>query len=286
MNPLPQYNFFRLLSHVLLCLVLLVSVASQAQTAEEEKTEEISVLLNIPRVGSTEIDAFVQGQSIFLSVKEVFDFLKVKNKLTPDADTLSGFLLDPSTPFLISKEKNVIVFQKKQHSLQPGDLIRIETGLYLRCNYFAIFGLECSFDFRSLAVTLTTKVELPLIREMQQEMTRRNLSRLKGERKADTTFGQDFPLFRLGAADWGVNITRYLNGSKDIRMNLSIGGMIAGGEATAMFNHAVDQRFDSRSQNFRWRLVNNNRSWLRQVSLGRVATDAVSTLTAPLTAFS
>jgi outer membrane usher protein FimD/PapC len=120
---------------------------------------------------------------------------------------------------------------------------------------------------------------------MQQEMTRRNLSRLKGERKADTTFGQDFPLFRLGAADWGVNITRYLNGSNDIRMNLSLGALVAGGEATVMFNHTAGRPFESRSQNYRWRQVNNNRSWLRQVSLGRVATDAVSTLTAPLNGF-
>jgi hypothetical protein len=285
MNLSPQYIFTRLLRLVLFWLLLLSGAVVFAQTTEEEKPEEISVLLNIPRVGSNEVDAFVQGQNVFLSVKEVFDFLKVKNRLSADADTLSGFLIDNSTPFLISKDKNTIVFQKKHHALQPGDLIRTETGLYLRCNYFGVFGLECSFDFRSLAVTLTTKVELPLIREMQQELTRRNLSRLKGERKADTTFGQEFPLFRLGAADWGVNITRYLNGSKDIRMSLSLGGIIAGGEATANINHTAGRPFERRSQNLRWRLVNNNRSWLRQVSLGRVATDAASTLTAPLNGF-
>ncbi len=282
MNPSPQYTIHRLIGLVLLCLLLGPGSVLLAQNPDDEKPEEIGVLLNIPRVGSTEVAAFVQGQNVFLSVKEVFDFLKVKNRLNANADTLSGFLLNASTPFLISKDKNTIVFQKKHHPLQTGDLLRTETGLYLRCNYFGIFGLDCSFDFRSLVVTLTTKVELPLIREMQQEMTRRNLGRLKGERKADTIFGQEFPLFRLGAADWGVNITRYLNGSKDIRLSLGLGGMVAGGEATVTFNHTAGRPLESRSQNYRWRLVNNNRSWLRQISLGRVTTDAVSTLTAPL----
>ena len=47
--------------------------------------------------------------------------------------------------------------------LEPGELIKTETDLYLKSPYFAtVFGLECIFDFRTLSVRVETKLELPL----------------------------------------------------------------------------------------------------------------------------
>ena len=72
-----------------------------------------------------------------------------------------------------------------------------------------------------------------MIREMRQEEMRKNLTRLKGEVKADTAIGRTYPMFKFGMADWSVNATEEINGKSDVRLNLALGAMIAGGEANA-----------------------------------------------------
>lgn len=66
---------------------------------------------------------------------------------------------------------------------------------------------------------------------MRQEEMRNNLNRLKGEVSADTTIGRSYPFFKFGMADWSVRATQEINGYAQTQLNLTIGAMIAGGEA-------------------------------------------------------
>lgn len=274
-----HYLSVRLVHCFVFFLFLFSPLLSSAQ--QENNKEEITVMLNVPRVGSTDISAYISGQDIYLSITEVFEFLKIKNKFTPESDLVDGYFLDPEARYSISKEKNQIFFQNRIFHVQPDDLMKTDVGLYLKCNYFGTFGLDCAFDFRSLSVNLQARIELPVIREMQQELTRRNIGRLRGERKADTTIDQRFPLFRLGMADWNATYNSGATG-KDFRLNLALGGMILGGETNVNLNHVAGKPLDKKTQLYRWRHVNNNRAWMRQVSLGKIFTDATSTLIAPV----
>ncbi|MCW3117563.1 MAG: hypothetical protein JWM28_1645 [Chitinophagaceae bacterium] len=231
-----------------------------------------------------ELPAIVNKQEAYLPVKELFDFLKIKNSVSADFDSVSGFFINPKAPYLFDKVNDRIVYQGKMFSLKSTDLIRTETNLYVKSNYFdEVFGLECVFNFRNLSVTLKTKIELPAIREMEQEQMRKNTSKLKGEKKADTTIRQNFPLFNLGIADWSVTTMQATKQKNNTRANLTLGAMIAGGETTVNLNYTSDDPFKRKDQFYKWRYVNNGHSALRQITAGRLFMPSTSTIYAPVT---
>lgn len=246
----------------------------------DEYYDEVAITLIVPRIGSVELQAIIYRDQLYLPIRDLFDFLKIKNRVSPDNDLVEGFFIDQ---YSIDKTNNRVVYNYKVFELVSGDLIRTETNLYMRSDLFGkIFGLDCVFDFRSLSVTLNTKIELPAIREMQQELMRRNVNRLQGEKKADTTIGRSFPVFNLGMADWTVNSSQESKGKTNTRLNLGLGGIVAGGEMNLSLNYYSGQSLNMRQQSYQWRFVNNEYNALRQVTAGKLYPQSVSSLFAPV----
>lgn len=264
-------------------LVIFVFFFVTGYGQKDKEYEELPVTLHVSKIGTTEIPALIQNEEAFLAAKDLFDFLKIKNTPSEDLDTLQGFFMDPQASYLIDKAHHQIVFKGKTIPLLPSELMETETRLYLHVALFAkVFGLDCRFNFRDLSVTLQTDLELPAIREWQQEMVRRNLDRLKGEKKADTTLKRKFHFLRLGAADWFITNTQETNRPNYTRANLMIGAIVAGGEVTANLTYFNEQPFSARQQSFRWRYVNNAHRIIRQVTAGRIVVPSVSTILGPL----
>lgn len=245
--------------------------------------DEISIFINVPLVGGGDIAAVIKGQELYLPVTDLFDFLKIRNLPSPGLETISGFFIAPDAKYVISRSESQIRYQDKVFNLEPGDLIRTESNLYLRASYFGkVFGLDCAFNFRSLSVTVNSKLELPLIREMRQEEMRKNITRLKGEIKADTTIGRSYPLFKFGMADWSAIAAEEVNGNSETSLNLALGAMIAGGEANASLYYNSNAPFLEKQQYYLWRYVNNDFTPLRQVMIGKIPVNAISSIYNPV----
>ena len=256
-----------------------IHAAAQSDT----QYEEISVYLMVQRVGGIEIPAVYHNQSIYLPVQEIFDFLKIKCTPSPTYDSITGFFIDLKSVYSIDKLHNKITYARREIKLKPDDMIRTETSLYLKSNYFGeVFGLECTFNFRSLSVTLNTKIELPVIRDMRLEFMRNNINRMKGRVKADTTLPGTHPFFRFGMADWSVIASQDLQGKSQTRLNLGLGSVIAGGEANVALQYYPNQAFSEREQVYLWRYVNNDHPALRQISAGKIASQSTSSIFSPV----
>jgi hypothetical protein len=250
---------------------------------EEPEYEEISVFLYIPQIGMVESPAFIKGEVLYMSVPDLFTFLKIQNTPSPTYDTVTGYFINTQDVFVINRTVNRIEYQNRVFELQPGDLIRTENNLFLRSDYFGnVFGLECHFDFRSLSVTLKTKMELPIIRAMKQELVRRNIRRLKGEIKADTTIKRNYPFFHFGMADWSILASQQMPGRNNLVLGLSLGSIIAGGETNLTLNYNSGLPFQERQQSLYWHFVDNNFSLLRQVSIGKFGAQSTSSLRGPV----
>lgn len=270
--------------HFTACLLVIAAlVPTLAQAQDEPQYDEIFVSFNVPRVGGTEIPAVLSNEALYLSVTDVFDFLKIKNTATSGFDSISGFFINQQSVYLIDRLNSRITYQQKAVNVPSADIIRTETNLYLKSTYFGqIFGLECAFNFRSMSVTLNTKIELPIIREMRQEQMRRNINQLKGEVKADTTVQRERPLFHFGNADWSVLSSQQLQGKTDARLTLSLGAVVAGGETNITLNYSNNTPFVEKQQYYLWRYVNNDNKALRQVSAGKISSGATSSLYSPV----
>ena len=168
--------------------------------------------------------------------------------------------------------------------LKPNDIIKTETGIYLKIDYFGkVFGLDCSFNFRNLSVTMNSKIELPTIKEMQQEILRQNISKLQGEKKVDTVIKRTFPKFQVGMADWALFSSQSQGYPTNVRLNLALGAVVLGGEANAYLNINSTLPIKAEEQFYRWRIVNNDFTPLRQITLGTIFTPTIATTYAPIT---
>lgn len=267
----------------IMAFLLIFLIPQRSFSQEENGYDEISVFFEIPRVGGGEIPAVIRGVEVYLPVAELFDFLKIKNQPSDDLNMITGFFISPEATYTVDRTTNTIIYQGVTYDLADGDLVRTETSLYLRSFYFGkIFGLDCRFNFRTLSVVMETRIELPLIREMRQEEMRRNITRLKGEIKADSSIGRDYPGFRFGMADWSAIATEQINGPVEARLNLALGAMIAGGEATASLNYNSSDPFTEKQQYYLWRYVNNDHSALRQILAGKISSHSTSSIYNPV----
>ena len=130
----------------------------------------------LKRVGGTEIDAVIKGKELYLAVNYLFDFLRIKNSLSPDLENITGFYISPDIKYRIDHSENTIKYEDRTIILKRGDIIKTEFNLYLKTSVLeSVFGLQCDFNFRNLSVSVDTDLDLPLLRELRQEEIRRNL---------------------------------------------------------------------------------------------------------------
>ncbi|HNX44352.1 MAG TPA: SPOR domain-containing protein [Bacteroidales bacterium] len=252
-------------------------------TDVEPAFDEVSLTLKVHKSATVEIPAVISGSTAYLSVSDLFTFLKIKNIVSDESNVISGTFLNESDPYLIDKTRNIIRYRDKEYLLTHNELIRSESGLFLATNLFQeIFGLECTFYFRSLSVDLDSKQELPLFREMRQEEMRKYIRKVKGEIHADTLIGRQRPMLYAGTADYAVYSTQATDGPATTRASLSVGGFLAGGETTLGLNYYTDQPVTGRNQYFRWRYVNNDNKALRQVVAGNISTPSIASIFSPV----
>jgi hypothetical protein len=263
-------GFFRL--EIVLLLFFLIIVPSFCLGQEESQYDEVTVYLNIQGVGGADIPALIKGETAYLSIADVFTILKIRNIPSAHLDSLSGFFINIQDKYLIDRVKNQILFQGKKIELKPDDLILTETTLYMKASLFGeIFGMKCLFSFRDLSVVLTTKLDLPIIRDMKMEQMRENLKRLKGEVKTDSTIGRSYPLLNFGMADWAINTFQQQKMNPTTQLSLSLGSVVAGGEMNVgLVNYNPSSPIESNQKTYLWHYANNDHQVLRQVFIGKI----------------
>jgi len=250
---------------------------------EEPQYDEVTVYLNMQGVGGIDIPALIKEEVAYLSITDVFTLLKIKHSSSERLDSISGFFINQKDEYLIDRAKNQIIFQGEKIELKPNDLILTETNLYMKATLFGkIFGLNCAFSFREMSVALTTKVELPIIREMKMAQMRENLKRLKGEVKTDTAIGRSYPFFKFGMLDYSITSSQQEKVNPYTQMNVAMGSVLAGGEMNVGLNYDQSTKFDPKQQTYIWRYANNENRALRQIWIGKIMPQSITSLNGSL----
>lgn len=268
-----------------LCSILylfLFSMIAFSATAQEENCDEVLVLLQVKYIGSREISSVICGSDVYLSIPEVLDFIKIRNTPNSNFTVINGFFINQNNTFKIDQNTNTIFYKEEVFTLKPSDFIRTSTNLFLKASYFnQIFGLENSFSFRSLSVEMTSKLELPAIKEARLQAMRDNLNKIKQEFIADTTIVREKPLFHFGTANWAANTIQQSEGGHSERILLNLGGIVAGGELTTSLNYTSNQPIAAKNQFYRWRYVNNDNKYIKQLTLGKISVPSKATILFP-----
>jgi hypothetical protein len=275
--------WFALKSGALLCLFIMLLANVHSANAQEEDCDEVLVTLQVKYMGSTELPSIICGNEVYLSVPNVFDFLKIKNTTNVNYSSIEGFFILQNNTFKIDENANQITYRDQIIPLKPGDLIRTNTNLFLKASYFnSAFELDNNFTFSSLSVAMSSKLELPAIKEARIAELRGNINKLKNEFIADTTIVKDKPLFHFGTANWTVNANQQTNGARSERLLLNLGVVLAGGELISALNYVSNQTFALKNQYYQWRYVNENNKYISQITLGKIAASSTATILYPV----
>jgi hypothetical protein len=269
-----------------LCFLLLSCTCFQhaiAQIQMPEGIEETTVELRASDIGDTVVTALIIKEKAWLSIEDVFRFLGINHTSSTGGDSLYGFFLTPQTAYLIEEGQARLLLNGTITKIGRPGLMLYNHTLFLRADlFFVLFKLNCRFDYRSLSVNLSTMLELPAIIRKKQVLMRNNIGRLTNELTADTSLPLSYPAFRLGMIDWSVNTMQDFKGVSDNRVNLAVGGVIAGGETILSLQYNNKTILSPKQQYYLWRRVNNNSRLLKQISLGKINGNATSSIYAPV----
>ncbi len=271
-------------------LVLLLLPLFLASKGQEPAFEEILIYVRVEGVGGFDVDALYEYESnqLYLPVTDLFQFIRIKYEVSPPNDSLSGFFVQESQPYLIDYVRKEIRYQGRTIQLKDSQITRSATSLYLATEVFGdVFGLHSTFHFNSLSVEVKPEMELPVIREMKLEQFRRNIDQFsdKAGEEADTTLHRAYHLLRFGMVDWALNATQYSRSPNDIRGSLAVGAEVLGGETNLVLNYSTRDGFKMRNQQYNWRWANNQSSLFRQARLGKVNPQSIASIYDPMNGF-
>jgi hypothetical protein len=275
----------KLLSKWLIALVfpLLIINTYKAQAFQDSICDEVMISFYVDEIGATEVNSVICGGDIYLSVSEIFDYLKIQNVSTSDFKGIEGFFINQENTYSMDQSLHHIIYKGKKIQLKEEDLISTTNNLYLKEDYFGlIFGLQCKFNFRNLSVSCISDIELPAVKAARREKMRLNIQGLKKNFTADTTITRERPLLHLGVATWDINSQQHINGLEENRASLGLGGLVGGGEFIVNLNYNDTQSLSLRNQFFQWRYVNNENNLLRQVTFGKLGNQSISSIFRPV----
>ena len=105
LSPPPGFSVF-----LLLLFLILLPLHLSAQ--EEDEYYEISVNIEIQRIGGTEVEAVIKGKELYLAITDLFDFLKIRNIPSADLESVSGFFINADNAYLIDRSNNRIHYNE------------------------------------------------------------------------------------------------------------------------------------------------------------------------------
>lgn len=251
-----------------------------AQAQEDPEYEPVTVTLVVPRTGSAELPAVVAGNTVYLSIAELFNLLKIQNQRSAEADSVSGFYIDPANTYLIDGRQKVIQMGNTRHLLKPGEVVVQDFDLYLHIDVIGrIFDLPCSFDARALVVTLRANTELPVVRIMKQELFRNSIAKSNPTTQPDSVLAAAKTIFLPGPLEWTINAQKTTGGTQ-FNGQLKASALVLGGVLSGSMLWSPPGRA---STDFRWHKVLPEGRWVRQIQAGRTPAGSIVPATGVVT---
>jgi hypothetical protein len=259
---------------------------AQADTSKPGITtayDEIPVKALVESYGGINLNViYTSDDLLYINVEELYKSLKINCDVSPSGDKIKGFIADEDNNYLIDHKTGEITVGDKVINTRKG-LVKEMGILYLESSLFAkAFGISISFNLRSLTCIIKSSFELPVIKELRLEKMHSNIRKIKGEIKADSTLKRNYHLFKFGMADWAFSTSQSWKQSTFNRASIGVGTELFFGEANLSVNYSSQNKFDGRQINYLWRWIDNEKKLIKQAQVGKISTNMISFINAPV----
>ncbi len=247
--------------------------------------DEVSVEVMVKGYLRFEADVIITDRlEVYINVEEFFKKLGIYCEVENNGNVLKGFIENESIRYLVDYDSRKI--NKGDITIKSINGIAKELGaIYIDKSILSeAFGLNMTFNFRSLSIKLVADFELPLVKQARLEKIRDNVSKLQSKKEIDidTIIGRNYHLFNGGVLDWSVSSFQTEGKKPNNRFSLGLGSELFYGEAKIAFNYYGQTKFDRRQLYYNWRWVDNDNNYIKQARIGKIGAQTIAYLGAPL----
>ncbi|TXD52016.1 hypothetical protein [Polaribacter sp. IC063] len=247
--------------------------------------DEVSIEIIVAGYFRFEADALITNKRLaYINVEELFKKLGIYCQPESNGNILRGFIENERIPYSIDANLKQIIIGDKTITSDNG-IVKELGATYIEIGVLSeAFNMQMIFNFRSLSIKLQVGFELPFVKQARLEKMRKNVTKLQLNEVEtfDTIIGRNYHLFKGGALDWAVNSFQSEDTKPNNRYYLGLGSELFYGEFRVSLNYLEKMKFERRQFYYNWRFIDNDKKYVKQVQVGKIGTQAIAFLGAPL----
>ncbi len=205
-------------------LVFTLAIAVSASQAEESpfkaKPEEAVLLtVQVRRVPTTEVNAYIHNDQVFLPMVEVFNMLRIRIDHDTINDVVSGYFMTRDSAYTFELKNFTFAIGRSHYVLNDSEYIPEKRDVFLRIDKFrTIFGLNFIFSKATLSVRLKDpRRDLPIYR---LQAVQREIERGRTDQEVafpiERKYSFDRLIFSAGAFEYSGRYVRNSVGRRNI----------------------------------------------------------------------
>jgi hypothetical protein len=269
----------RYVFHILLSSILFAGATASDKPRPDDNPsspQEIIVLLKVKDLGSREQTAFLVDKELYLPMRDLFSFLRIRLDASDGSFMLNGFFIKEENLYRIDLKQGVVTMGNRRYQFSTKDFLVVNDEAFVRTEVLSkAFGLFCSFDFRELCVTLTTQQPLPVFRDKQ----RLGIRQQPYAADEDAPPGQTIPFRKHWLSGWALDWSLSTSASKLGVYNsysFGLGAELLGGDVDAFGSGTDRWGIHWEQLQWRWRYAFPTSRILTQLMVGNIMTDGGS----------
>ena len=244
---------------------------TRLQDIEDTEVVEIVVNFEVRKLINKDIFAQYDGTEIYLPLINIFQLLE----LYIDADfknlRFSGFFISKKDKYEIDLTRHTARARGQKYELLPSDYFLMPHELYLRIDLFKqLFDLDMKFIFSTLQVRLPLNEDFPSYKKLKRHQDQAKLELIKAELKDIKFLRRKREMFGGGVADWVISASPIGGGGQFY--DLTLGGMILGGDIYLAGGGNTVTGFESDKLNYKWHYFFEDNRYFTQADLGCIYT--------------
>ena len=248
-------------------------------TSEESESQEIYLSFSYGGIVNTVITALYEDDSVYIPIGTLFKQLHLNEAISLKDSTIKGFFINPNRQYEINFARRVARLDKREIIFDSSKIIIGRLDFYVLPSLLnKIFNLSFSVDFNSLALSLVTQEDLPVVTEYQRESRRSYLvsSPQASLLQAPLAFPRNRSLLNGGVIDYSLSGFNGA-GQSTYNYNLTGGAELLGGETEGtIFGNVSGKTSSVYSSNLSWKYAFDSTGYISYAGLGNLSSNGLT----------
>jgi len=220
-----------------------------------------------------------QDDSIYIPIGAIFKELEIDRTISLRDSTIKGFFVRQNDLYEINFARHIARLNRRTIKFDSSQVIIGHLDYYVLPSLLnKIFSLDFSVDMSSLALSLTTEQELPIVTEYQREARRNYLVTTPQASfiQAPLAYPRHRSLLNGGVMDY--SLTGFAGmGQSAYNYDFTGGGEILGGEAEGtIFGNFSDRTSKIYSSDISWKYVFDSTKYITYAGLGNLYSNGLT----------